>query len=331
MGAKRTEYQIVGRYMNGSEVTGYHLQSIETGKSGKYTKEQVCYLVGRDQITNCTGQIYKDEVLLRGKGMSLSDLPVQYEDGDTRNMDRVGKVRKGTDMSAAMEQFLIVGTIKSGRNTVGYVIQNAGCGIKRVNRKQIIELARVGKVGNARVQTYQGKDLLRGVGCNLDELPSEEIPTVNKVDSDANKQINTLRIILLSQLNYNVNQMSLNNKFEVALVDFAVFNPSITREQLEGELDLFKKDCTAKLGHGFHNTADVLDMNIRGKACLGTFDDPYYTKISDYMKLASKVNAKFMIDKVDFMDNNGDVLDSENLRKAKLDLKQLLSNLQQMK
>lgn len=175
MAAKRTEYQIVGRYMSGKEVVGYHLQSIDTGKSGRYTKEQVCWLVGRDQITNCTGQIYQDKVLLRGKGMSLEDLPVQYDDGDTRNMEQLGKIRKGTSVPNAMEQFMIVGTIKSGRNTVGYVVQNAGCGIKKLKRQQVIELASAGKIGNARVQNYNGNVLLRGVGCNLDELPSENI------------------------------------------------------------------------------------------------------------------------------------------------------------
>lgn len=176
MGAKRTEYQIVGRYMEGKEIVGYHLQSIETGKSGRYSREQVCYLVGRDQVTNCTGQIYQDKVILRGKGMSLDDLPVQYEDGDTRNMERVGKIRRGTETSEAMEQFLIVGTLKAGRNTVGYVIQNAGCGIKKIPRQKVIELASAGKIGNARVQNYNGRILLRGVGCNLDELPSEQMP-----------------------------------------------------------------------------------------------------------------------------------------------------------
>lgn len=179
MGAKRVEYQIVGRYMSGKEVVAYHLQSIETGKSGRYTREQVCYLVGRDQITNCTGQIYQDKVLLRGKGMSLDDLPVQYDDGDTRNLERVGKVRKGTEIHEAMEQFMIVGTLKSGRNVVGYVIQNAGCGIKRIKRQQVIELAKQGKIGNARIQMYDGKPLLRGVGCNLDELPFENVNVNN--------------------------------------------------------------------------------------------------------------------------------------------------------
>ena len=175
MGAKRTEYQIVGRYMDGKEVTGYHLQSMETGKSGRYTREQVAYLVGREQITNCVGQIYQDKVLLRGKGMSLEDLPVQQEDGTLKRTESVGKIRRGTTASDAMEQWMIVGTIKSGKNTVGYVVQNAGCGIKRVKRNQVIDLARDGKIGNARVQMYNGRELLRGVGVNLDELPTENV------------------------------------------------------------------------------------------------------------------------------------------------------------
>ena len=60
--AAKILYQIVGRYMNGSEVTGYHLQSMETGKQGKYTKEQTIFLVGRGQVTNCSGQIYQDKL-----------------------------------------------------------------------------------------------------------------------------------------------------------------------------------------------------------------------------------------------------------------------------
>ena len=175
MGAKRVEYQIVGRYMSGKEVTGYHLQSIETGKSGKFSRDQIAFLIGREQITNCTAQIYQDKVLLRGKGMSLEDLPIQYEDGTTKNTEQLGKVTKGADVSQVMEKFTIVGAIKSGRNTVGYIIQNAGCGIKRIKRQQVIELAQQGKIANARVQMYQGKPLLRGVGCNLDTLPSENI------------------------------------------------------------------------------------------------------------------------------------------------------------
>lgn len=177
--SKRVQYQIVGRYMDGSEVTGYHLQSIETGKSGRYTRGQVCFLVGRGQITNCTAQIYKDTVLLRGNGMSLEDLPIIREDGELRNTDSLGNIRKGTSAVDAINMFNIVGALKSGRNTVGYVLQNAGCGIKKVKRDQVIKLAQEGKIGNARVQNYNGKLILRGINCNLDELPSEDLDLVN--------------------------------------------------------------------------------------------------------------------------------------------------------
>lgn len=173
--SRKIQYQIVGRYMDGSEVTGYHLQSIDTGKSGRYTKDQVCFLVGRGQITNCTAQLYKDIVLLRGNGMSLEDLPIIREDGELRNSDSLGNIRKGTLATDAVEMFNIVGAIKSGRNTVGYVLQNAGCGIKKVKRDQVIRLAQQGKIGNARVQNYNGTVILRGIGCSLDELPSEII------------------------------------------------------------------------------------------------------------------------------------------------------------
>lgn len=172
MGAQRVEYQIVGRYMSGKEVTAYHLQSISTGKGGRYTREQVAYLVGREQVTNCMAQIYKDKLLLRGKGINLDDLPVQQE---RKDIDQQAPRSEAGSRSQTMGKLLLVKAIKSGRNTVGYVVQNDGCGTKRVKRQQVIELAKAGKIANARVQNYNGKELLRGFGCNLDQLPTEII------------------------------------------------------------------------------------------------------------------------------------------------------------
>lgn len=171
MGAPRVQYQIVGRYMDGKEVTGYHLQSIETGKASRYTKEQVIYLVGRDQVTNCEGQIYKDKVLLRGVGMSLDSLPVQQEDGTLSRTSNIGKVRRGTSGADAMTQLLIVGNIVNGRNVLGYVLRNAGGATVVKNRTEVLSLVANGRIGNARVQAYQGKTILKGVNCNLNELP----------------------------------------------------------------------------------------------------------------------------------------------------------------
>lgn len=173
--ASRTMYQIVGRYMDGKEVTGYHLQSIETGKAGKYTKEQVIYLVGRDQITNCTGQIYQDKVILRGNGMSLDDLPVQFESGKIKNTEQQGKIRRNEQIGQTMEKLMIIGSIKKGKFTVGYVIKNAGGATKEIGREDLLRLAQDGKIGNARVQNYDGKLLLRGINCSLDALPVKQI------------------------------------------------------------------------------------------------------------------------------------------------------------
>lgn len=173
MGAQRIQYQIVGRYMDGKEVTGYHLQSIESGKASRYSKEQVAYLVGRGQVTNCEGQIYQDKVLLRGVGMSLDSLPVQQEDGTLTRTGNIGKVRRGTSAEDAMTQLMIVGAIVNGRKTLGYRLQNAGGGQLRLPREKVLEEARAGRIGNARVQMYQGKYILKGVGCDLSALPKE--------------------------------------------------------------------------------------------------------------------------------------------------------------
>lgn len=173
--AIKTMYQIVGRYMNGSEVTGYHLHSMETGKSGKFTREQVAFLVGKGQVTNCTGQVYQDKLILRGTNGSLEDLPIQQEDGRFKGSDAIGHVRRNTTGAAAMEQFLIVGVLRNGKEVVGYIVQNAGGATKKLRKTVVVKMAQEGKIGNARVQMNNGHILLRGVDCNLAALPSEQI------------------------------------------------------------------------------------------------------------------------------------------------------------
>lgn len=200
MGAQRVEYQIVGRYMSGKEVTAYHLQSISTGKGGRYTREQVAYLVGREQITNCIAQIYKDKLLLRGNGVNLDDLPVKQEGKD---IDPQALRSEAGSRSQAMGKLMLVKAIKSGRNTVGYVVQNDGCGAKRFKRQQVIELAKAGKIANARVQNYNGKELLRGFGCNLDQLPTEVIGgqqgDTQEASNDSTQQGNMWKVVYLAK------------------------------------------------------------------------------------------------------------------------------------
>lgn len=78
--AARQVYEIVGRYINeddARDVVGYHLKSVDGSKQGRYSVEQVAFLIGRDQVSNCAAQIYKDKILFRGKGITLESLPSQ--------------------------------------------------------------------------------------------------------------------------------------------------------------------------------------------------------------------------------------------------------------
>lgn len=170
MAGRRVQYQIVGRYMDGTSVTGYQMQSIETGKSGKFTREQAAFLVGRGQVTNCDASIYQDKVIFKGIGVSLESLPI-IRDGKVSNTDRIGHVRKDVTPEQAVNQLMISGVIVSGRNTVGYVIRNAGGQEKKIKREDCLKLASQNRLGNARIQNYNGKVILRGVGVNLNELP----------------------------------------------------------------------------------------------------------------------------------------------------------------
>lgn len=101
--AVKTKYKIIGRFMSGKEVTGYILKS-SNGNTNRYSREQVAFLVGRGQVINCDGQIYKDKLLLRGVGISLDDLPVQYETNtNVKNSDNTNT--KDDAIMAAVQNY----------------------------------------------------------------------------------------------------------------------------------------------------------------------------------------------------------------------------------
>lgn len=117
-GAKRIEYEIVGRYMNGKEVTGYHLKALNADKECKYTREQTCLLVGREQVTNCAGQLYQNKVLLRGKGINLDNLPIMNDPiKGEKTKDGNNSQTKGTQKPKEKPQKIICNAIMKGLTT----------------------------------------------------------------------------------------------------------------------------------------------------------------------------------------------------------------------
>lgn len=179
MAREKTIYTMVGRYKQGNEVVAYHLQSLDKGKAGKFSREQVIYLIGRGQISNCTAQLYKDGVIIRGVDMSLEDLPVVQTDSNgnsTVKNANVQNVRKSATQQQVMEQVAIIAEVKDGSKKWGFLVRNNAGATKALNRAQIVKLAELGRISNARVQQDRGQTLLRGAaGTNLTALQSVQL------------------------------------------------------------------------------------------------------------------------------------------------------------
>lgn len=179
MAKERVMYSMVGRYKQGNEIVAYHLQSLDTGKAGKYSREQVIYLIGRGQVSNCTAQLYKDGVIIRGVGMNLESLPVVQTDNNgasTVKNANIQNVRKSATQQQILEQVAIIAEIKDGSKKWGFLVQNNAGAKKACSRAQIVKLAEMGRISNARVQQDRGQTLLRGAGgTNLTALQSIQL------------------------------------------------------------------------------------------------------------------------------------------------------------
>lgn len=172
--ANRLEYNIIGRYADGREITAYHLQGINNDKSVKLTREQVVYLVGRGQIRNCEAQIYKDKVLLRGIGVDLAKLPTKVEN------------IRGDKSNATGNKFRLVNSLVNGTSTIGYTVMNSEGKTARLPRDKVIELAKADMVENVKYITANGKSGLTGTnGFRIRDL--ESINMNDKGENQANK------------------------------------------------------------------------------------------------------------------------------------------------
>lgn len=169
------KYSVVGRYMTGPEVTGYQLISDTSTESKKYSKEALAFLIGKGAVVNCDAQIYNGNIVLRGVGIQINTLPiVSDKDGKISNAEKLGKPKRNETTDDTLSKSMIIGRVEKeladGRRVIGYVIMNAG-GVKRViNKDELINLTQSNRIGNARVQNYNGKTLLRGIGIDLRNL-----------------------------------------------------------------------------------------------------------------------------------------------------------------
>lgn len=159
-------YQVIGRCPVGVRVKAYVLKNVHNGEVQVIDKDTVYRMAMQKRIVNCSAQEYDGKIVFKGIKFKLTDLPNYNIDGTLQVRDR--KQNKHEDL-------VISSRIVLGKNTIGYILsrRDTSGNIQRakVTREKVIELAREGKITNARVQRLNNKFLLRGVSCELSQLP----------------------------------------------------------------------------------------------------------------------------------------------------------------
>ena len=177
--SSKEKYVLTGRYMNGTEVTAYHTVSHLNGDRKKVTREQFIFMLGRGDIVNCTGQLYNDQVIIRGgNGVNIGELPIFDErSGSIRRSEEVTNVKpRNGDMAQVLGQMTLTARLMNGRDNIGFEVKNHGGQVIRLPREKIIELADKKLITNAVVQNLtkegESRKLIRGAGIDLRELPT---------------------------------------------------------------------------------------------------------------------------------------------------------------
>lgn len=183
MASMNLTYRVTGRYMTGSTVTGYHLVGAD-GSQVVANKERLIYMIGKGQVENMRLQTNGDEVILRGKGVNLNNLPIfDMNKGQFRG-NQASKTAASTNVTPKknsginpMGQLTLTKRIMYKTNCLGYIVVDMSGNEKKLSRNKVVELAKQRLISNAIVQRYTPKGsnetqlILRGVGCDIGNLP----------------------------------------------------------------------------------------------------------------------------------------------------------------
>ena len=254
-------YRVTGRYMDGQKIVGYHLVGEDESQSQE-SKDRVIWLIGRGIITNMRVQVGADgEVIIRGKGVNLNNLPVYDLVKDKYRNTSVSQEAANSnvptskyDNSAAgqMGQYKIVRRIMLKNKCLGYEVQDYTGTVTRKKRSQVLNLATQRLISNAIVQKYQKSPesapelVLRGVGCDLSKLPVLIMGEDGKIIDPSSKDTKlTVRAVYMkhSGILYDT---SLNKKMPFKAGDFIIYNANsaidiVSADDIKREYDIDKK------------------------------------------------------------------------------------------
>ena len=242
-------YNVTGRYMDGREVIGYHLVG-EDGSQSQETRDRVIYLIRNEVIKNMRIQIGdNNEVILRGKGVNLNNLPV-YDLGKQQfRNDSISQqaattgvnVNRNVTGSNPMGQYRILRRITYKNKCLGYEVQDYSGAICRKKREQVVKLAAQRLVSNAVAQkcVRPGSDMpeiiLRGVNCDLKSLPILIVDNQGKI-IDPLKEKNKLSIRAAYMMHNGIIRDSVTSaSLTFNAGDFIVCNPDGSINILPGK------------------------------------------------------------------------------------------------
>ena len=89
-------YRLLGRYMDGTNVVAYELQSNSDATRRKVSREQMILFVGKGIVPGVKARCYQDKVLLEAEDgyPNISDLPaMNINNGNMRGVPSVGNRR----------------------------------------------------------------------------------------------------------------------------------------------------------------------------------------------------------------------------------------------
>ena len=103
----------------------------------------------------------------------MDTLPVVNEEtGEVKNISRNVK---GKTPEELVNMVKIEAAVVDGRKNIAYIVKTYGGKEVRLGRGELLIQAKKGNVVNARVQNYNGQLILKGVNCNLSDLPKIDV------------------------------------------------------------------------------------------------------------------------------------------------------------
>ena len=162
---------VIGRITRGAYVLGYVCEDTQTKQRSLFNKQVFENLVLNKQVINCTGQVYNGLVNLKGIGCKLNQLPRYTEDGTK-------VIVKDEQKSKVAPDLIIVGKLQKGKSVLYYVVSKVNNREQSVKltRTKIMELARAGRIINAKCQMNGDSEVLRAAnGFSLADLAVYQI------------------------------------------------------------------------------------------------------------------------------------------------------------